>query len=167
MEAIEDHQFMEEMKLGQAADGYEDPVCKLKVRFDVLPLHRACYFQSYHTLRDSIETMQSVINVDPDACSKVDFLDRWRDELIPGVERVQLADSTSLGTEVASVCHKLAVYERMEALSLLEMAVWRMKVDEVKAALTDSRESCRVHCGGSIMLMNVIPFMDMVQVAAP
>eukprot|EP00526_Cylindrotheca_closterium_P009662 CAMPEP_0113638556 /NCGR_PEP_ID=MMETSP0017_2-20120614/20202_1 /TAXON_ID=2856 /ORGANISM="Cylindrotheca closterium" /LENGTH=419 /DNA_ID=CAMNT_0000549677 /DNA_START=234 /DNA_END=1490 /DNA_ORIENTATION=+ /assembly_acc=CAM_ASM_000147 len=203
-----DDTFMEEIKLAEGADGYPDLVSKLEHRFDYLPLHRACYFQSYHTLRDNIDSIRQIAKANPAACSKVDFLgmtplhilalsqrpwlnlfqellsvlssvdimrcrdvfgcapldylcknhsaeaidvtksllrsimehrmsflglDLWRDELMSCLERVQLADAASLATEVESVCRKLAVYERMEGVSLLEVAVWKMKVEEENA----------------------------------
>eukprot|EP00526_Cylindrotheca_closterium_P024243 CAMPEP_0113642628 /NCGR_PEP_ID=MMETSP0017_2-20120614/22397_1 /TAXON_ID=2856 /ORGANISM="Cylindrotheca closterium" /LENGTH=144 /DNA_ID=CAMNT_0000554067 /DNA_START=199 /DNA_END=628 /DNA_ORIENTATION=+ /assembly_acc=CAM_ASM_000147 len=70
----DDYTFMEEIKLGEGADGYPDLVSKLKHRFDDFPLHRTCYFHSYHTLRDNIDSIQKITKADPAACSKVDFL---------------------------------------------------------------------------------------------
>jgi hypothetical protein len=83
------------------------------------------------------------------------------------VEKLQLADAASLSTEVASVCQKLAVCERMEVLSLLEVAVWRMKVEEEKATRNNTRESCRVNCGSNIVLTNVMTFLDRATDTAP
>ncbi|CAJ1962394.1 unnamed protein product [Cylindrotheca closterium] len=172
---VHEYDFMEDIKLGEAANGYEDLVSKLKQRFNCLPLHRACYFQSYHTIQDNIDSIQDIAKADPAACSRVDFagmtplhilalshrprlklfqellslssvdimrsrdvfgctpwiylcknhsttaacvtkslllcileprilflgLDHWRDEIMSGLEKVQLADATSLATEVA------------------------------------------------------------------
>eukprot|EP00526_Cylindrotheca_closterium_P007820 CAMPEP_0113642502 /NCGR_PEP_ID=MMETSP0017_2-20120614/22329_1 /TAXON_ID=2856 /ORGANISM="Cylindrotheca closterium" /LENGTH=664 /DNA_ID=CAMNT_0000553931 /DNA_START=358 /DNA_END=2352 /DNA_ORIENTATION=+ /assembly_acc=CAM_ASM_000147 len=228
-----DDDFMEEIKLGEGADGYPDLVSKLKQRFHYLPLHRACYFHSYHTLRDYIDSIQKITKADPAACSKVDFLgmtplhilalsqrpwldlfqellsvssvyimrcrdifgctpldylcknhsakavcvtksllpsileprmsflglNLWRDEVMSCLERVQVAGTTSLASEVESACENLEVYEWMEGVSLLESAVWKMKVEEEKATRKDTRESCRVNCGGSIVLANVMEFM--------
>ena len=73
-----------------------------------------------------------------------------------GVKKVQPADETSIATEAASVCQKVAVCERMKVLSLLEMAVWRLKVRGEKVTCA----SCRVNCGSNIVLINVMTFMD-------
>lgn len=233
-EAFEDYYFMDDMKLGVAVDGYRDLLRKLKVRFSSSPLHRACYFQSYHALQDNMERIQNIMKADPAACDQVDFvgmspfhilalsqwpclelfqellsvptvdimrcrdffgctpldylcknhstravcvtkslllsiseprisflgLDRWRDEVKSGLETVQMANSSSIGAEVASFFQKLAEYEWMEVLSLLEMAVWNMKLEDEKITCKDSRESCRVNCGSGIVLTNVLPFLD-------
>mmetsp|Transcript_40082 Transcript_40082/g.96771 ORF Transcript_40082/g.96771 Transcript_40082/m.96771 type:complete len:121 (+) Transcript_40082:1005-1367(+) len=71
---VDDYDFMNGMKLGEAATGDSDLVSKLKYRFNLLPLKRVCYLQSYHTLQEIIDSIQSIIKADPDACSKVDFL---------------------------------------------------------------------------------------------
>jgi len=93
---------------------------------------------------------------------------------------VKASDAVSIGAEVASVCRKLAMYEWMEVQSLLEMALWRMKVKEqsilglhdqfVDSAamvvlesderLTTARENFRMNCGINLVLTNVMPFLD-------
>ncbi|KAL3938730.1 MAG: hypothetical protein SGBAC_006424 [Bacillariaceae sp.] len=237
--ASKSYQFREDVKLLLAAHGRKDLVRMLRGRFNSLPLHRACYFQSYHTLQDNLQSISNITQADPDAYSKVDFLgmspfhilalsqyqcldlfrgllssvsssaavdvivrcrdvfgcttfdylcknihstgavdmtktllpsilepsisflglDRWRDELQSGLERVQTADSISLGAEVATVFQKLEELERLEELSLLEMSVWRLKVEDENATSMDTRESCRMNCGSSIVLTNVMPFI--------
>ncbi|CAJ1962300.1 unnamed protein product [Cylindrotheca closterium] len=66
---LEDYNFMNDMKLREAANDCLDLVNKLEHRFDGLPLHRACYFQNYHTLEDNIDSIQNIVNADPAACS--------------------------------------------------------------------------------------------------
>ncbi|CAJ1929101.1 unnamed protein product [Cylindrotheca closterium] len=214
------HYFMENLKLGEASNGYEDLVSKLKQRFDCLPLHRACYFQSYHTLQDNIDSIQGIVKADPDACSKVDFagmtpfhvlglsqmpcphmfqlllsvvpsvdvvirsrdvfgyspldylcnkhsttalnvaksllrsifkprvacigLDRWREELQTDLEMIEASDTASIVPNVASFRRNLAVHERMEVQSLLEIAVWRMKVKEQSMGLHQAGDGAAI-----------------------
>ena len=52
----------------------------------------------------------------------------------------------------------------MEVLSLLEMSIWKMKMEEEKATRGDARESCRISCGSNIVLEHVVPFLESVQV---
>ncbi|KAL3928045.1 MAG: hypothetical protein SGBAC_012818, partial [Bacillariaceae sp.] len=237
-DSIYGYRFVDAVVLGEAVDPNKDFWRKLRGRFRSLPLHRACYFQSYHTLKDNIQNIRGIVDVDPDACNKVDLLEmspfhilalsqeprlflfqelltsesccsgrvdilmgcrdvfgctafdylcknihsprtvdvtksllpcvldsrvsflgleRWRDEVFSGLDRTE---STARDI-VASCCQKLEEYERLEALSLLELSVWRMKLQSENAASNmDTRESCRVKCRSSIVLSNVMPFMD-------
>jgi hypothetical protein len=80
---------------------------------------------------------------------------------------------------------KLATYERLESVSLLELALWKVKIDRCKAAYhTDhergeecrstrprldkahldgvDRQSCRINSGADAVISNVLPFLDKV-----
>jgi hypothetical protein len=86
---------------------------------------------------------------------------------------------------IALLCFKLSAYERLEAISLLELALWKTKIDECKAAFdTDherdkessppkrpiflnkshldrvDRQSCRINSGAEIVISLVLPFLD-------
>jgi hypothetical protein len=89
--------------------------------------------------------------------------------------------------EIGMLCFKLATYERLESISLLELALWKGKIDGWKAAddtdhhideqstrsskrlrldksNSDSvdRESCRINSGADVVISNVLPFLDKV-----
>eukprot|EP00980_Cylindrotheca_fusiformis_P024673 scaffold12200_cov122-Cylindrotheca_fusiformis.AAC.5 len=70
---------------------------------------------------------------------------------------------------------KLARYERLEVVSLLELALWKAKLDQVEAAIekkaqeapgmsnVDSsidRQGCRISSGDEVVVSNVLPFLD-------
>jgi hypothetical protein len=78
LEEMDDYNFMEGMKLQEAESSYPELMDKLKRRFDSLPLHRTCYFSSYHSLQDNIETIRSIVKADgggpAKACEQTDFL---------------------------------------------------------------------------------------------
>jgi ankyrin repeat protein len=80
---------------------------------------------------------------------------------------------------------KLATYERLEAISLLELALWKVKIDECKVASESDneydkesspkrprldrsqldgvdRQSCRIYCRAHVVISNVLPFLDKV-----
>jgi hypothetical protein len=80
---------------------------------------------------------------------------------------------------------KLATYERLESVSLLELALWKVKIDSCKALYeTDherdgessskrprldkshldgvDRQSCRIKSGADVVISNVLPFLDKV-----
>jgi hypothetical protein len=87
--------------------------------------------------------------------------------------------------EIRLLYFKLATYERLESVSLLELALWKVKIDSCKAAYdTDhergeectrrskrlrlyrshldgvDRQSCRIKSGADIVISNVLPFLD-------
>eukprot|EP00980_Cylindrotheca_fusiformis_P027485 scaffold20650_cov63-Cylindrotheca_fusiformis.AAC.1 len=49
----------------------------------------------------------------------------------------------------------------MTVLSLVELCLWKLKIDEVSSKEpTVDRESCRINSGASIVLPRVLPFLD-------
>ena len=68
--------------------------------------------------------------------------------------------------DVQSVYDRLAAYESIkEGTSVLEMALWRAKIDEgqnKKARVEGDvsyRDQCRVNCGADIVIKNVLPYL--------
>lgn len=64
---------------------------------------------------------------------------------------------------------KLVKYERLEAISLLESAVWKFRImmmmqstigDDDNVQLTpEDRRYCRISCGADFVVVNVLPFL--------
>jgi hypothetical protein len=254
----DDDEFMKGFKLGTAASNFDDLVGKLQHRFDTLPVHRLCYYQSYYPLTEAMENLQQNMDADPSAGTKVDsfgmtpfhilalsqtpnlslfqallavyqvdiirtrdkfgstpidylFLNytheattaiqslfptilvnhfhwlglvRWQSEHILTLMNEALAVGGSSRTRaVGLLLFKLATYERLESMSLLELALWKGKVDGCKAAIVNDRgrdkerspkrprfdksrvahvdrQSCRINSGAEVVISNVLPFLD-------
>lgn len=62
----EDYQF------SKVARNWRDLVTKLQHRFDAFPLHKICYFHSYHPLDDTLLQMRSILMVDNQSPIQVD-----------------------------------------------------------------------------------------------
>ena len=64
-----------------------------------------------------------------------------------------------------SIHSTLLTYERQyqqlnEAAFLLELALWKSKIDEsLENDNVDTREGCRVNCGAVIIIPNVLPYL--------
>ena len=96
---------------------------------------------------------------------RLDLLDvsKWRVDLDKSISDLGLV--TKEGTQ--AVYDQLAAYEiAKEATSVLELALWKKKIDESrnKRARVDSeisyREQCRINCGGAdIIIRNVLPYL--------
>jgi hypothetical protein len=50
----------------------DDLVSKLQHRFDALPVHRLCYYQSYYSVMEVLENLRQTIDAEPSAGTKVD-----------------------------------------------------------------------------------------------
>jgi hypothetical protein len=108
---------------------------------------------------------------------------RWKSELWNAMDEALTVDLSSRRKEIGNFCFKLATYERLESISLLELALWKGKIDGWQAA-DDSdhhrneesspkrprldksnpdsvdRESCRIKSGADVVISNVLPFLN-------
>jgi hypothetical protein len=67
-----DDQFTEGLKLRHVASSFTDLVSILQHRFDNLPVHRLCYYQSCYPLMEAMENLRQSMDADPAAGNKVD-----------------------------------------------------------------------------------------------
>eukprot|EP00980_Cylindrotheca_fusiformis_P002581 scaffold609_cov130-Cylindrotheca_fusiformis.AAC.17 len=280
--SIQERRVLESVMFGRivqqngrtVVDGHEDLIYKLKHRFDDLPLHKLCYYQSYYpTLTEAMQelrrTLLSTVSSDPSNDSKnsccctnkvvdafgmtplhilalsqtpnvpmllalmngggaaggegggassrdlvdakdsfgytpMEYLCRNRS---PGISRVirlllrksvwdrvrwiglqrwksnvmQCLDKTlmtmtakdhqqqcwrsSLPREISTLTFKLATYERLEILSLLELFLWKAAMNvcnndnDEEANNAKNRQCSRICCGASVVIPNVLPFL--------
>jgi hypothetical protein len=254
-----DDQFMEVLKLRHVASSFTDLVSKLQHRFDDLPVHRLCYYQSYYPLMEAMENLRQSMDADPAAGNKVDAfgmtpfhilalsqtpnlslfqalvkiykvdmihtrdksgstpidylcknhipasalvirsllttifaervrwlgLVRWKSDMVAAMDKALAVEWASRRREIRLLYFKLATYERLESVSLLEMALWQVKIDSCKALYeTDherdgessskrprldkshldgvDRQSCRINSRADVVISNVLPFLDKV-----
>jgi hypothetical protein len=256
-----DEECMKQLKLRHAASDFGRLFSAVQHRFDDLPVHRLCYYQSYHPLTEAMDNLRQVVGADPSAGSKVDAfgmtpfhilalaqtpnfslfqellkvlynvdfirtrdkfgstpidylclnhtpeattvarslfqtifaermrwlgLDRWKAGLWKAMDQALTVHVSFRRREIGKFCFKLATYERMESISLLELALWKGKIVGWKAAFdTDhhrdeqsspkrprvdksnfdssvDRESCRINSGADVVISNVLSFLDKV-----
>ena len=98
---------------------------------------------------------------------------KWREDIISLVERCPSAIN-HLGLVVFddlfdTIRFNLATYEReypklRSVAFLLELALWKSKVDEsVENGTVGVREQCRINCGADIIIPNVLPFLIFIE----
>jgi hypothetical protein len=250
---------MEGLKLRHIASSFTDLFSKLQHRFDDLPVHRLCYYQSYYPLMEVVENLRQSMDADPAAGNKMDAfgmtpfhilalsqtpnlslfqelmkvykvdtirakdkfgsnpidylcmnhipasatviqsllltifaervrwlgLVRWKSDMVDAMDEALAVEWASRRREIRLLYFKLATYERLESVSLLELALWKVKIDSCKAAYdTDhergeecrskrprldrshldgvDRQSCRIKSGADVVISNVLPFLDTV-----
>eukprot|EP00980_Cylindrotheca_fusiformis_P004657 scaffold991_cov128-Cylindrotheca_fusiformis.AAC.29 len=240
---------LEGLEFNHIVDTLDELVGKLKHRFDHLPLHRVCYYQSYYPLQEAMARLQQAIHDDSSAGSKVDdfgmtplhilslsqapklsliqlliksesndilfMKDKFKSfpadylcanhsrEAISvvravltdriewlGLSQLRVNLKTSLDealdgeyssrrSSIWRLCSELVKNERMEAISLLELALWKAKMtdeqskrfneqslDGARSAkkqrvekLQVDRRSCRISSGADIVIPNVVHFL--------
>jgi hypothetical protein len=253
----DDDLFMETLKLRHVASNFDDLFTKLQHRFDDLPVHRLCYYQSYYPLMEAMKNLRQSMYADPAAGNKMDAfgmtpfhilalsqtpnlslfqelmkvykvdtirtkdkfgsnpidylctnhipasatviqsllqtsfaervrwlgLVRWKSGMLDAMDEALAVEWASRRREIRLLYFKLATYERLESVSLLELALWKVKIDSCKAAYdTDhergeecrskrprldrshldcvDRQSCRIKSGADVVISNVLPFLD-------
>jgi hypothetical protein len=114
-------------------------------------------------------------------------LARWKADMLAALDGALAVDWSSRPREIRLLYFKLATYERLEAISMLELALWNFKIDGCKVASeTDhereeesspkrprldksqldgvDRQSCRINSGAEVVISNVLPFLDEVSI---
>jgi hypothetical protein len=212
--------FMASLKLRQVTRSFTDLVSKLQHRFDDVPVHRLCYYQSYYPLTEAIENLRQSMDADPAAGNKVDafgmtpfhilalsqtpnlslfqelmkvykvdiirtrdkfgstpidylcvnqtpgsatmiqsllatiFSQRlrwlgvaqWKSDMLHAMDEALATEWASRRSAIGMLYFKLATYERLESVSLLELALWKVKIDSCKAACDTDHERRGEEC---------------------
>ena len=90
---------------------------------------------------------------------------KWRMEVKRLVARMSSIGDWSLETFFDIIHSKMVTYEceypkLKEAAFLLELFIWKTKMDEsMDDDTADAREQCRISCGAGIIIPNVLPFL--------
>jgi hypothetical protein len=110
-------------------------------------------------------------------------LARWKSGMLAAMDEALAVEWSSRRREIGLLYFKLATYERLESMSLLELALWKVKIDGCGAAhdtdhewekensfkrprldnfniYGDDRQSCRIFSGADVVISNVLPFLD-------
>jgi hypothetical protein len=115
-------------------------------------------------------------------------LAQWKADMLAALDGALAVDWSSRQREIGLLYFKLATYERLEAISMLELALWKVKIDERKPVqnkeqlddegslkklrLVESdlsqdevaaRQSCRINSGAEVVISNVLPKGNSIQ----
>jgi hypothetical protein len=226
----DDAEFMEGLKFRHVASNFDDLVGKLQHRFDALPLHSLCYYQSYYSLKEVMENLRQSVDADPAAGNKVDafgmtpfhilalsqtpnlslfqaLLKVYKVDIIcrrdkfgsTPIDYLCLNHTFDSAMVIHSLVQTLVIDNRLQwlglfkwkgamvqSMSLLELALWKVKIVEYMAAANDTdherdkerspkrprldklhldrvdRQSCRINSGAHVVISNVLPFLGKV-----
>eukprot|EP00980_Cylindrotheca_fusiformis_P015235 scaffold4230_cov94-Cylindrotheca_fusiformis.AAC.2 len=91
-------------------------------------------------------------------------LDRWKSDILQGIDEALALDRLSRRNRaIDTVYYKVAKYERKEILSLVDLFLWKMKLQDEVVSSNDNaadRLHCRINSGSSVVVDNVLPFLD-------
>jgi hypothetical protein len=112
-------------------------------------------------------------------------LDQWKLDISTAMNDALAVEWTSRQRKIGLLYFKLATYEWLESMSLLELALWKVKMDGCKVAYdTDHerdegssptwsrleklqldgvhRQNCRINSGADVVISNVLLFLHQV-----
>lgn len=117
-------------------------------------------------------------------------LERWRLDVATAIDLISNHGISERTKQICNVYVKVATYERMEVISLLEQVIWKLKICEeqsfgvsqtdedgrnniesakmfVSRSLTNlnldnviDRQLCRINCRAQIIISNTVPFLE-------
>eukprot|EP00980_Cylindrotheca_fusiformis_P002665 scaffold623_cov83-Cylindrotheca_fusiformis.AAC.2 len=157
-----------DMLLAVMKAGHWDHIIQGRDSFGSTPMDYLCLNRtpdSTDVIRRVLQTrFDCWLGLDQPCSSKSDTM--WR-----AIDDALTVDWSSRSREIGRVYFELAKYERKEILSLVELCLWKIKIDEdccssPKQTVTDhgNREICRINSGASIVLPHLLPFLDKLEV---
>jgi hypothetical protein len=84
-------------------------------------------------------------------------LAQWKLDISTALNEALAVEGSSRRRAVGLLFFKLATCERLESVSLLELALWKVKLID-----GDDRQSCRINSGAEVVISNVLSFLDKV-----
>eukprot|EP00980_Cylindrotheca_fusiformis_P012793 scaffold3136_cov102-Cylindrotheca_fusiformis.AAC.10 len=146
--------------------GPVDLIVRGKDAFGSSPMDYLCLNRT----PNSTDVIRRVLATRFDYWLGLDWSSPRSDAMWQAVDEALSVDWSSRSREIDRVYYKLAKYElRMPFLSLVDLFLWKIKIEEVSRSkeqeTADDRESCRINSGASIVLPLVFPFLDTPEVA--
>eukprot|EP00980_Cylindrotheca_fusiformis_P026737 scaffold17166_cov113-Cylindrotheca_fusiformis.AAC.2 len=143
-----------DMLLTLMKGGQPDHIFHCRDSFGSSPMDYLCLNRmpnTTHVIRTVVQAHIDRLGLDPS----------FKSDMILAVEEALAVDWSSRRREIGRVFFKLANYERMKHLSLMELCLWKMKIDEAGSLeqMAD-RESCRINNGASVVIPHVLTFLD-------
>eukprot|EP00980_Cylindrotheca_fusiformis_P012505 scaffold3073_cov66-Cylindrotheca_fusiformis.AAC.20 len=148
-----------DMLLTVMNEGNVDHIIRSRDSFGSTPMDYLCL----NRMPDSSDVIRRVLQTRFDHLLSLERA--WKSDVLEAVNETLAVDWSSRRREIIAVYLKLANYERREVLSLVELYLWKIKIDEVtsKEEMCD-REGCRINSGASIVLPHLLPFLDKLDV---
>jgi hypothetical protein len=140
---------------------YTESDLNMRDRWDRDPL----MYCSMHLTQDSTKMTRCVIDSLLSGRYNSLGLDRWRNDISNEIENLPVSSHRQERiTQMGEILTKLFRYLTKERLSLVELAVWKFKIDDLSEGRSDTswigRDQCRLICGAEIIISHVLPFLE-------
>eukprot|EP00980_Cylindrotheca_fusiformis_P017698 scaffold5553_cov102-Cylindrotheca_fusiformis.AAC.3 len=146
-----------DMLLTVLKEGHSDHIIRGRDSFGSTPMDYLCL----NRMPNSAQVIRKVLQARFDQLLGLDC--SWKSDVLQAVDEALLAEWSSRRREIGKVYFKLANYEQREVFSVMELCLWKMKIDEIAGSINEQvvdRESCRINSGASVVIPLVVPFLD-------
>eukprot|EP00980_Cylindrotheca_fusiformis_P011735 scaffold2784_cov109-Cylindrotheca_fusiformis.AAC.14 len=148
-----------DMLLAVMKGGRLDHIINGKDSFDSTPMDYLCLNQ----MPTSTEVIRRVLQTRFDELLALDR--SWKSDMLQSLGEALALGWSSRRREIVAIYLKLAKFERQEILCLLELCLWKTRIDDVfTEEQSVNREFCRINSGASIVIPNVQAFLDKLDV---
>eukprot|EP00980_Cylindrotheca_fusiformis_P025817 scaffold14678_cov97-Cylindrotheca_fusiformis.AAC.1 len=140
------------MLLAVMNGGHPDHIILGKDSFGSTPMDYLCL----NKMPNSAKVIRSLLP------KRVDWLglDPWKSDVMQVVDNALAVDRASRRREIGVAYFHLANYERKEVLSLVEIYLWSVKINEVDSQDHGvDRQSCRINSGATVVIPHVLAFL--------
>eukprot|EP00980_Cylindrotheca_fusiformis_P006352 scaffold1356_cov123-Cylindrotheca_fusiformis.AAC.33 len=146
-----------DMLLTLMNEGNSDHVVCSRDSFGSTPMDYLCL----NRMPDSTQVIRRVLQT---RFNQMLDLDRsWRSDTLQAVEDALAVDWSSRRREVYAIYLKLAVYERKEIISLVELYLWKLELDDSRRKKKEEeiadRQRCRILSGATTVIPHLLLFL--------
>eukprot|EP00980_Cylindrotheca_fusiformis_P000566 scaffold146_cov107-Cylindrotheca_fusiformis.AAC.5 len=87
-----------------------------------------------------------------------------KSDMLQAVDKALAVDWASRRRKIIEISLKLANCERQEVFAILELYLWKLKIDMVGTKEIADRQSCRINSGASVLIPYVLTFLEKLEV---
>ncbi|CAJ1945191.1 unnamed protein product [Cylindrotheca closterium] len=91
-------------------------------------------------------------------------LELWRSDIVRAINSFEGRDGSERAENVHDLFELLRLYERKEAISLLEQAVWKQRIAQTdRSNEDDDRQGYYLKSGAEIVIPNILPYLGSIE----
>eukprot|EP00980_Cylindrotheca_fusiformis_P005496 scaffold1170_cov122-Cylindrotheca_fusiformis.AAC.4 len=150
-----------DMLLAVMKRGHLDHIIYGKDALGSTPMDNLCL----NRMPDSKDVIRSVLK--SRFSYLLDFDRSSKSEMVEAVDGAVVLDPSFRRREVCIVYFELLNHERKEILCLVELCLWKMKIDEATSNMEQilaDRQACRIMSGAAVVIPHLLPFLGQVDV---
>ena len=123
---------------------------------------RESWWKDTRTLRNSMNSFHFLVKCNIAERMNAIGIKKWRTNIKNLLKQVPLSDRIVDTIHSKLIFYECEYHQLKDASFLLELALWKTKVDESMLDLdnaADLRVQCRINCGADVIIPNVLPYL--------